>query len=301
MTMESKNGESHIETVLSTLTYLKKLSGTNVLVKIGGSALTDLVEQRWIFEDLQTIRSAGIGIVLVHGGGPMINAELKARGISWEFVDGQRVTTPEMMEVIESVLYGTVNRHIVRGLNLAGIPAVGISGIESSTLMCKPAGPQLGKVGEIQHVDTSLITSILKTITKDGLGTVPVIAPIGISEVGDTVNINADWVASRVAQFLGIKKVLFITDQDGILGADGKVLSELDASELDQLIESGQVTGGMLTKTRTILSALRTGVDSIHIINAKRSHALVEELFTETGIGTVCRLRSHWVSPGGSQ
>lgn len=288
--MSSKN----IEMVLSTLSYLKKLSGSNLLIKIGGSALTDLAEQKWIFEDIETIRSAGIGIVLVHGGGPMINAELKSKGISWEFVDGQRVTTPQMMEVIEGVLYGTVNRHIVRGLNLAGVPAVGISGIESSTLLCKPAGPKLGKVGEIHHVDTSLITAILKTTNKDGLGTVPVIAPIGLSETGDTVNINADWVASRVAQFLGIKKVIFITDQDGILDSNGKVLSELDASELENLIESGKVTGGMLTKTRTILSALRSGVDAIHIVNAKRTHALVQELFTETGIGTVCRLRSTW-------
>lgn len=282
-----------ISTVLSTLASLRKLSGTTLLIKLGGSALESLEAKSWIYDDLATLRSAGISIVLVHGGGPMINAELKARGIPWEFVDGQRVTTPEIMEVIEMVLYGTVNRRIVRGLNLAGLPALGISGVESSTLLCKSAGPQLGQVGVIEEVDTTLVEAILKTATRDGLGTIPVIAPIGLGENGVTFNINADWVASRIAQHLGIKKVVFLTDQDGILDESGKVLSELDAGELDQLIESGKVTGGMLTKTRTVLSALRSGVEAVHVINGKRSNALVEELFTEKGVGTVCRLRSH--------
>lgn len=283
---------NHIEAVLSTLGYLKKLSGTTLLVKIGGSALEALEERKWIYQDLATIRSAGVSVVLVHGGGPMINAELKAKDIPWEFIDGQRVTTPAIMEVIERVLCGTVNRRIVRGLNLSGVPAVGLSGVESSTLLCKPASSQLGQVGVIEHVDTSLIQSLLNAKTKDGLGAIPVIAPIGLGENGDTLNINADWVASRIAQFLGIKKVLFLTDQDGILGTDGQVLPELDASELDMLIESGHVTGGMLTKTRTILNCLRNGVEAAHVISGKRPHSLIEELFTEKGVGTICRLRS---------
>jgi len=283
---------TEIQTVLSTLGYLKKLSGTTLLVKLGGSTLQCLEEKPWIYEDLATLRTAGISVVLVHGGGPMINAELKARNISWEMVDGQRVTTPEIMKVVESVLYGTVNRNIVRGLNVAGIPAVGISGIESSTLFCKSAGPALGQVGIIEDIDTSLMESILNTTTKDGFGAIPVVAPIGMGKEGDTFNINADWAASRIAQFLKIKKVLFLTDQNGILDSDGTVLPELDASELDQLIESGVVQGGMLTKTRTILDALRNGVGAVHVINGNRPHAIVEELFTEAGVGSVCRLRS---------
>ena len=133
--------------VLSTLSYVKRLSGTTLLVKLGGSTLQHLEERRWLFEDLAHIRSVGISVVLVHGGGPMINAELKARGIGWEFIDGQRVTTPEIMKVIETVLYGTVNREIVRSLNFAGIPAVGISGIESSTLLVQASGTEAGAGG----------------------------------------------------------------------------------------------------------------------------------------------------------
>lgn len=280
-----------IKPVLSTLEYVKKLSGTALLVKMGGSTLKNIEEPNWVCKDLEILRSVGVSVVLVHGGGPLINAELKARGITWEFLDGQRITTPEMMKVIEMVLYGTVNRQIVRSLNLSGVPAVGISGVESSTLLCKTA-PALGKVGVIEHVDTSLIQSIMKTMARDGKGAIPVIAPIGISEKGDTVNINADWVASRVAQFLGIKKMVMLTDQDGILDKSGKVIGEMDASELDMLIESGVVQGGMLTKARTILNAIGNGVESVHVINGNREHSLLEELFTDNGAGTVCRRRS---------
>ncbi len=281
-----------MDLVLTTLSYVKKLSGTTILVKLGGASLQDLDGCQSLFEDLAVMRSVGISVVAVHGGGPMINAELTRRGIPWEFIDGQRVTTPEVMEVIETVLGGTVNRKVVRALNLAGIPAVGLSGVEAATLSCRPAGPKLGQVGEIQEVDTSLIQSILQAKTKDGWGAIPVIAPIGIGIDRDTFNINADWAASRIAQSLGINKMVFLTDQNGILNEEGKVIPELDASELDLLIQSGTVTGGMLVKTRTILDALKNGVAAVHVIDGKRPHALVEELFTETGAGTICRLRS---------
>jgi acetylglutamate kinase len=283
---------SEIDSVLTTLSYVKKLSGTRLLVKLGGAALKDIEACGSLFEDLLVMRSVGVSVVAVHGGGPMINAELTKRGITWEFIDGQRVTTPEVMEVIETVLGGTVNRRIVRALNLAGIPAVGLSGVEAKTLSCRPAGPKLGQVGEIHQVDTSLIESILGAKTKDGFGAIPVIAPIGIGVDRDTFNINADWAASRIAQSLGISKMIFLTDQSGILDAEGKVIPELDASELELLISSGAVTGGMLVKTKTILEALKNGVSAVHVIDGKRPHALVEELFTETGAGTICRLRS---------
>lgn len=283
---------SHIDTVLSTLAYRKALAGKTLLVKLGGSTIENMEDRQWLFEDLATIRSAGISVVMVHGGGPAINAELRARGIQWDFIDGQRVTTPEIMKVIEMVLCGQINRHIVRGLNLAGIPAVGLSGIESSTLLCKAAARELGQVGIIEHVDTTLLETLMKADIKDGLGAIPVIAPIGIGANGDTFNINADWVASRVAQFLGIKKVIYLTDQDGIWDENKKIIPELDASEVEHLIETGVVQGGMLVKTKTILSSLRNGVEAVHIISGNRPHAILEELFTEKGIGTICRLRS---------
>lgn len=275
-----------INEVIATLSYVKKFSGQTILIKLGGAALQDQTLVNAICEDLNHIRSVGVKVVLVHGGGPSINAELKARGISWEFIDGQRVTTPAMMEVIEMVLCGLVNRKIVRTLSGAGVRAIGMSGADASTLLCQQASPKLGQVGQINRVDTQVIHSILTTET------VPVIAPVGVGNEGEAFNINADWAASRIAQALGIKKVLFLTDQDGILGKDGKLIPELDAAELESLIDSEVVTGGMLAKTNTVIDALRNGVTDVHILNAKRPHGLIEELFTEGGVGTICRLRS---------
>lgn len=274
------------DVVLDTLHYVKKFAGQTLLIKLGGAALQEAERIEQICEDIYFIRSVGVKVVVVHGGGPSINAELKARGISWDFIDGQRVTTPEMMEVIEMVLCGLVNRRIVRNLNKSGVRSVGMSGSDASTLLCQPAGAKLGQVGLIQNVDVTLIHSMLNS------DTIPVIAPVGVGNQGEAFNINADWAASRIAQALGIRKVLFLTDQDGVLDKKGALLSELDAAELENLIETQVVTGGMLAKCQTVVHALRNGVEEVHIINAKKSHALVTELFTSVGIGTVCRLRS---------
>ncbi|MEW6057226.1 MAG: acetylglutamate kinase [Bdellovibrionota bacterium] len=278
--------------VLATLGYVKRFAGTSLLVKIGGAALEEASLVKRICEDLHLIQSVGISLVVVHGGGPAINRELTSKGIAWEFVEGQRVTTPEMMEVIEMVLCGQVNRKIVKALNQTGASAVGISGTDGQTLLCKPASARLGLVGSIEKVNTTFIDSIRKTPAKEGFSAIPVVAPIGISRTGTTFNINADWAASRVAQALGVKKMIFLTDQDGILGETGQILQELDAGELETLIETGVVKGGMLAKTKTILHALKNGVTETHILNARRPHSLIEELFTDQGIGTICRLRS---------
>jgi acetylglutamate kinase len=274
------------ESVLSTLGYVRQFAGTTLLVKLGGAVLedSDLVHQ--ICADLQLIRAVGVEVVLVHGGGPAINAELTARGITWEFHEGQRITSPQMMDVIEMTLCGKVNRRIVRALNLAGVKAVGISGADARTLFCKPQSPKLGLVGAIQGVDGSAIRAILKD------GGIPVVAPVGVGKKGEAYNINADWAAARIAEGLGIEKLLFLTDQDGILNEDKKLIPELDAGELEGLIERQVVSGGMLAKTRTIVHALRNGVKHVHVLNARRPHGLVEELFTDRGVGTACRLRS---------
>ncbi|HEY8278256.1 MAG TPA: acetylglutamate kinase [Bdellovibrionota bacterium] len=272
--------------VIATLKYVNKFSGQTLLIKLGGAALEDPNVVSTIWDDVKRIRSVGVKVVLVHGGGPSINQELKARGIQWEFIDGQRVTTPAMMEVIEMVLCGLVNQRVVRQLNGSGVPAIGLSGADAGTLLCQQASPKLGQVGKIDHVDTKLIDSILAN------DTVPVIAPVGMGKDGQAFNVNADWAASRIAQALGIKKVLFLTDQDGILDVRGKVIPELDAAELEQIAEKGIVHGGMLAKVQTVIHALRNGVSDVHILNARRAHSLIEELFTDGGVGTVCRLRS---------
>jgi acetylglutamate kinase len=196
-----------------------------------------------------------------------------------------------MMETIEMVLCGKVNRRIVRTLNQESVRAIGLSGTDARTLLCKPMKKELGLVGEITQVHTTAIEAVLKT-QDEGVGTIPVIAPVGIDEKGQAYNINADWAAARIAEALDIRKVLFLTDQEGILDAGGNLIQELDAGELEGLIESGVVKGGMLAKVTTVLHALKNGVKDVHIFNARRPHGLLEELFTDHGVGTVCRLRA---------
>lgn len=268
----------------ATLGYVKRFAGTRVLIKLGGAVLQDQELVKSICEDLMLIQSVGVSVVIVHGGGPAINEELTRRGIQWEFVGGQRVTSPEMMETIEMVLCGGVNRRIVRTLNQAGVPAVGLSGVDASTLLCKQADKKLGLVGKIEKVNTSYIDSLKSVI--------PVIAPVGIGRNGEVFNINADWAASKLAEALKIDKLLFLTDQEGILDREMKLIPELDAGELESLIETGVVKGGMMAKTQTIIYALQSGVANVHVLNARRPNGLIEELFTDTGVGTVCRLRS---------
>ena len=281
-----------MKTVISSLKYVIEFSGTTIVVKLGGSVLQDTQLLESICEDLYLIRSVGIRVVLIHGGGPAINAELARRNIKWDFVEGIRVTSPEMMEVIEMVLCGQVNRKVVRELGSAGLKPVGFSGVDAATLICKQANEKLGLVGEVERVNTQLIEQVLNM--KDDLGErgIPVIAPIGFGKDGKAYNINADWAASRIASALGVTKAVFLTDQDGILDGSGKLIPELDAGEMEQLIEDGVVSGGMLAKARTILYAIKNRVTDVHILNAKRPRALIEELFTDAGVGTVCRLRS---------
>jgi acetylglutamate kinase len=284
--------------VIATLSYVHKFAGSTVVIKLGGAALQDSSLVDAICEDLIRIRAVGVSAVLVHGGGKDINAELTRRGITWDFFEGQRVTTDEMMDVIEMVLCGLVNRRIVRALNAAGVKAVGFSGSDAGTLVCKPADPRLGRVGVIDQVNPALIQSVLALNHDSGVPTIPVIAPIGLGRDGRSFNINADWAASRIASALGVTKMMFLTDQDGILDPQNRLIPELDASELEQVIESGVVSGGMLAKARTVVHALRHKVTDVHILNARRPHGLIEELFTDRGVGTVCRVRArHRTAP----
>ncbi|MBI2604958.1 MAG: acetylglutamate kinase [Deltaproteobacteria bacterium] len=290
-------GSSPITTkfVLDTLEYVRTFAGETLLIKLGGAALQDFDLVVSICRDLALIRSIGISIVLVHGGGPAINKELTLHGIDWSFIDGQRVTTEPMMDIVEMVLSGSVNRRIVRTLNHAGVCAVGISGTDARVLQCRPARAELGQVGAIEKVDVSFIRTILNTQTeadedqKGGMGFIPVIAPVGFGPEGRAMNVNADWAASHIAAALGIRKIIYLTDQEGILGADGKLASEVDAASLRGFVDAGVVKGGMLAKTQTILHALKSGVKDVHILNSRRPHCLIEELFTSQGVGTICR------------
>jgi acetylglutamate kinase len=277
-----------VEAVIETLKYVEKFNGLSILIKLGGAALEDMDLVGRLCRDLALIRAAGIKLIIVHGGGKAINAELERHGISWDFIEGQRVTSPEMMGIIEMVLTGKNNQNLVRTLNASGVKAVGLSGTDAGAIRCQALSKELGQVGRIMDIDTELIQSYLDSQRESGQGYIPVFAPIGIGDDGEAYNINADWAASKIAQALNIHKLIYLTDQDGILDQAGEVITRLQMPDLQNLADSETVSGGMLAKVNTIMDALNGGIDAVHIINGKRHHSLIQELFTDEGIGTLC-------------
>ncbi len=278
--------------VVETLQYVKKFFGSQILIKLGGSILDDVKLVKNLCEDLSLIRAAGIRIIIVHGGSKAISKILKQYQIESRFHDGQRVTTAEMIDLIEMVLCGHVNPMLVRTLNTVGVAAVGLSGSDQKLLQCKRFSDELGEVGRVEQVNHQLIERYLMTQTQNEPGIIPVIAPIGCDDQGNALNVNADWAASQIASAMNIHKLIYLTEQTGIYDSNNQLIPELDAAELNDLIATGVVKDGMLTKAKTILQALNRGIDNVHIISAKKEHALIEELFTEKGIGTICTLRA---------
>ncbi|NJL25179.1 MAG: acetylglutamate kinase [Calothrix sp. SM1_5_4] len=204
-------------------------------------------------------------VVLVHGGGPAINRELRERGIEWTFIGGQRVTTPEMMSVIEATLAGQVNGDLLNRFDSDSLPVIGLSGADHGILLCAPQSAELGLVGRILQVNPEWIEKAL------AIGTIPVIAPLGGGSGGERYNINADWAASHIAAALNADTLLFLTDQPGILDPDGAVIPAADSRSLRDLIDSGTVSGGMLTKVLAVLHALSHGVREVRITDARRT------------------------------
>lgn len=257
------------------------MKSSRVLIKLGGAALRDESVLETVTLALQEYRRYGYQVILVHGGGPAINAELTRRGISWSFVEGQRVTSPEMMDVIESVLCGDINRKLTRHLGAHGVPTVGFSGVDGKTLLCRQACEELGQVGAIEDVASAWIDGLLGLPNSP----VPVIAPIGVGLAGEAYNINADWAASHLAVSLGAEYLIFLTDQKGILDNQSQLMPEVSLDELQDLVESETVTGGMLTKTKTIIHALENGVKGVRIMSG---HEAREGLWSDY-VGTWCR------------
>ncbi|MEZ0392762.1 MAG: acetylglutamate kinase [Pseudobdellovibrionaceae bacterium] len=256
------------------------MKSSRILIKLGGASLQDETVLTTLTEALIQLRKYNYQVILVHGGGPAINAELTRRGITWNFLQGQRITTPEMMGVIESVLCGDVNRKLVRHLSSHGVPAVGLSGADGQTLLCKAASQELGQVGAIQEVMTQWIEGILKT---EG-SPVPVIAPIGVGAEGEAYNINADWAASHLASALKAEYLIFLTDQSGILNLQKNLIEKLTEDQLQTLVNQEVVTGGMLTKTRALQFALKHGVKAVRVMNTKDS---VKGVWSDQ-VGTWC-------------
>ncbi len=269
------------------LPWIRAFAGKTFVVKYGGHAMTDEALKASFAQDVVLLRHVGIEVVVVHGGGPQIDAALDKMGVKSTYVEGLRVTDEAAMGVVEMVLAGQVNGDVVTAVTRAGGRAVGLSGRDATFLLgrkaSKPGAPDLGRVGEIERVDPA----IAKGLLRDGF--IPVVAPVAIDAEGRTLNVNADTVAGRVAGALGAEKLVLLTDIEGILDKDKRLVPELPRAAAEAAIADGTVKGGMIPKVRCCLDALDAGVKSVHVVDGRVPHVLLLEIFTDRGIGTVIR------------
>lgn len=271
------------EVLTEALPWINKMNGRTVVVKYGGAAMENADLMRQVVGDLMLMKLMGLRIVLVHGGGKAINALLKQLDIPVKFERGLRVTDDQTMEAVQMVLIGKVNQTLVRGLNAYGNVGVGISGADGMTFEVEQTDPALGRVGTITHVNTDLIESVLDD------GYIPVIASVGCGEDG-FYNINADVAASEVASALGADKLVYLTDVDGLfhdVEDEESLISQLTKSEAEELLGSGKLSAGMIPKISSVVEALKGGVKEVHLLNGTFPHALLLEVFTDAGIGTM--------------
>ncbi len=267
------------------LPYIRRFAGKIVVAKYGGSAFGDEQDTLARFaEDVVLLRSIGMKPVVVHGGGPQIGALMERLGKVPEFRDGLRVTDSETLDIARMVLVGKVNRDIVGAINIHGSLAVGLSGEDAGLIVASQRDPSLGYVGDIDSVDSSILVRLVAE------GLVPVVATIGSDLAGQAYNINADTVAGAVAESLGAEKLLFLTDVDGIrrrAGDPSTLISRLAADEVDGLVAGGVIAGGMIPKAQACARAVRNGVASAHVLDGRVDHALILELLTSEGVGTM--------------
>ena len=267
--------------------YIKKFSGITVVIKYGGAALVNEEIKSTIIKDIALMKFVGFKPVVVHGGGKDINKALERVGIEPQFKDGLRVTDEETMEVVQEVLVGKVNKSLVTELCLQGINAVGVCGKDSGFMKVKKATPNgldLGLVGEVTEVDTTLINTLLDN------DFVPVISTVGVDEEGNSYNVNADYAAVAVAGALNAEKLVFITDVAGVMrdvNDPNSVISTTNTAEINELIADGTIAGGMIPKVQCCLAGVNAGVKNVHILDGRIAHCLILEIFTNKGIGTL--------------
>lgn len=291
--------KQHIDkakTLIEAIPYIKSFTGKKVVIKYGGSAMVDTRIRDLMMKDIAVLKLLGIEIVLVHGGGPFINEYLKKFNKQPEFKEGLRVTDAETMDVVEMVLSGKINKEIVNDIQKAGIPAVGISGKDGLTLKAKKLianGLDLGFVGDIEKVDTKLIDTLLDA---DFL---PVIAPVGRDEEGNTYNINADYAAVAIASALSAQKLVFVTDVAGVMedvDDPNSLIKQMTVDQAKENIENGIISGGMIPKVECCIDAVEQGVNTVHIIDGRVEHSMLLEIFTQEGIGTMFKKNGDDVS-----
>lgn len=270
-----------IKTLLEALPYIKSFAGSTFVVKYGGAAMEEESLKREFAKDMVLLKYVGINPVIVHGGGPKINKLLSDLKIPANFVDGLRVTDERTLEVVEMVLSGSINKEIVKNINDMGGKAIGLSGKDGRLLVAsKVKGKDIGFVGEIVSVDVAII----KDINRHGY--IPVIAPLADGTDGNSYNTNADTAAGAIAKALSAEKLVLLTDVQGVLDKEGSLISSLTKTDVEVLIANKTVSGGMIPKVNCCLDALQGGVRETHIIDGRVPHAILLEVFTDSGIGT---------------
>ena len=292
LTRETALNVAHVLT--EAMPYIQRFRGKTVVIKYGGNAMADEALKSSFARDIVLLKLVGINPVVVHGGGPQIGKLLEKIGKESEFVDGMRVTDSETMDVVEMVLGGLVNKEIVNLVTQHGGRAVGLTGKDGNLIRARkmtlerhspeldaPEIIDIGHVGEVESIDASVVDMLV------GGDFIPVIAPIGVGEDGRSYNINADLVAGHMAEVMNAEKLLLLTNTEGLLDKNDKLLTGLSAGDVDRLVADGTVHGGMLPKIKCALSAVNSGVSAAHIIDGRVEHAVLLELFTDEGVGTL--------------
>lgn len=295
---DKKKLQKKASTLVEALPYMRKYADETFVIKYGGHAMGDPALARQFAEDITLLKQVGINPVVVHGGGPQIGEMLKKLSIETEFIDGLRVTCKATVDIAEMVLCGSICKSIVADINAAGGRAIGLSGKDSSLVTAtkmertKPDPDSniekvidLGFVGEPTHVDPTILRQSIEN------GIIPVISPIAVGEDGHTYNINADTMAGAIAGALGARRFFLLTDVPGVLSKDGDMLTELDHEDIDALVKDGTITGGMMPKVETCIRAVEAGVNGAVILDGRVKHAILLEIFTERGAGTLIRDR----------
>jgi acetylglutamate kinase len=295
MSLTAATGASKAKILTEALPYIQRFHGKTIVVKYGGNAMIEDKLKESFARDVVLLKLVGMNPVVVHGGGPQIDDLLKRVGKKGEFVQGMRVTDAETMELVEMVLGGQVNKEIVNLINQHGGHAVGLTGKDGAFIRAKKMlvrGPgeagemmDIGQVGEVEAIDPQIVETLLAG------SFIPVIAPIGFGRKGESYNINADLVAGKVAEILKAEKLVVLTNTPGVLDKSGSLLTGLTARKVDELFADGTISGGMLPKISSALDAVKNGVNTCHIIDGRVEHALLLEILTNEGVGTLIRRR----------
>jgi acetylglutamate kinase len=296
LTAEAAGNVAHVLT--EALPYIQRFSTKTIVIKYGGNAMVDEELKAGFARDVVLMKLVGINPVVVHGGGPQIGQLLQRLGKESEFIQGMRVTDAETMDVVEMVLGGLVNKDIVNLINRHGGSAVGLTGKDGDLIRARklnltrdsaetraPEIIDIGHVGEVESIDASVVDMLVHG------DFIPVVAPIGVGEDGRSYNINADLVAGKMAEVLGAEKLILLTNTTGLLDKQGELLTGLSLERVDELVADGTISGGMLPKIGCAVDAVKAGVNSAHIIDGRVAHAVLVELFTDQGIGTLIRRR----------